>query len=123
SWSQPAMIRREAWLMPALVSGSCSKREIIGQGIDVSGIVGESVLAGLHEVPDGADFVSGDDRQPGAHHFVNDQSPGLIVGGQDENISCRVEVGQLRLVSEAQKMNVRNLLSPDVFFQRCFLVP
>ena len=49
----------------------------------------------------GADLVGDDDGAAGGHGFVDDEAPGLVAGGKDEDVGEREEGGELGLVAEA----------------------
>ncbi len=72
-----------------------------GKGLDVADGKDKAFDAIGDEIGVGAYFVGDDDGAAGGHGFVDDEAPGLVPGGQDEDVGEREEGRELGLIAEA----------------------
>src|SRR6266404_8755222 len=59
-----------------------------------------------NEIRHTADFCRSHDRQPGAHCFVDSQTPGFVFRRQHEQVGGAVDLRQDALVRETMEMNI-----------------
>lgn len=88
-----------------------------GEGVNVEGGIDESIEAVVDEVGLASDAIGDDNGAGDIHDFVDDQSPGLIVGGQDEEVAEFVNAGELGLVAEAEKADAGEAGLADAGFE------
>ena len=96
---------RRAHALPGLQVDE-DRMQGIRQTLDVACGKGLTIDMRLNEIRHATDLRRSDDRQPGAHCFVDGQAPGFIFRGQHEHIRCAVDLRQSALVREAMEMDV-----------------
>ena len=104
SKSQEAMRALAASRMRWVCSGlERTRAQGSGESIDVADGEDEAFNAVGDEVGVRADVVGDDDGAAGGHGLVDDEAPGLVAGGEDEDVGEREEGGELRLIAEAKE--------------------
>src|SRR5260370_3645608 len=80
--------------------------ENVRQTFDLDGSKCLTIDACSNEILHTADFCRSHDRQPGAHCFVDSQTPGLVFRRQHEHVGGAVDLRQDALVRETMEMNI-----------------